>query len=91
MDPHGYIFIAINNARGGGPEFPKRYWLGVKPLPVARPADFLIIQIDEKRQDVVANFKYLSVMPTGSLFVLGDDEAKAPHQLRSKDEISTNA
>lgn len=61
-----------------------------KPIAeVVRPADFFTEQIDEKRQDVVANFNGLSVIANREAIRSGDDLLGAIISFRSKDEIST--
>ncbi|MGS5223681.1 sensor histidine kinase DpiB, partial [Escherichia coli] len=63
VDPHGYITAINRNARKMlGLSSPGRQWLGKPIVEVVRPADFFTEQIDEKRQDVVANFNGLSVI-----------------------------
>ncbi len=63
VDPHGYITAIDRNARKMlGLSSPGRQWLGKPIAEVVRPADFFTERIDEKRQDVVANFNGLSVI-----------------------------
>ncbi len=69
---------------------PGRQWLGKPIAEVVRPADFFTEQIDEKRQDVVANFNGLSVIANREAIRSGDDLLGAIISFRSsKDEIST--
>lgn len=63
--------------------------MGKPIVEVVRPADFFTEQIDEKRQDVVANFNGLSVIANREAIRSGDDLLGAIISFRSKDEIST--
>lgn len=47
--------------------------MGKPIVEVVRPADFFTEQIDEKRQDVVANFNGLSVIANREAIRSGDD------------------
>ena len=90
VDPHGYITAINRNARKMlGLSSPGRQWLGKPIAEVVRPADFFTEQIDEKRQDVVANFNGLSVIANREAIRSGDDLLGAIISFRSKDEIST--
>lgn len=90
VDPHGYITAINRNARKMlGLSSPGRQWLGKPIVEVVRPADFFTEQIDEKRQDVVANFNGLSVIANREAIRSGDDLLGAIISFRSKDEIST--
>ncbi|EEW1799392.1 sensor histidine kinase DpiB [Escherichia coli] len=90
VDPHGYITAINRNARKMlGLSSPGRQWLGKTIAEVVRPADFFTEQIDEKRQDVVANFNGLSVIANREAIRSGDDLLGAIISFRSKDEIST--
>lgn len=74
VDPHGYITAINRNARKMlGLSSPGRQWLGKPIAEVVRPADFFTEQIDEKRQDVVANFNGLSVIANREAIRSGDD------------------
>ncbi|MBW6098629.1 PAS domain-containing protein [Escherichia coli] len=90
VDPHGYITAINRNARKMlGLSSPRRQWLGKPIAEVVRPADFFTEQIDEKRQDVVANFNGPSVIANREAIRSGDDLLGAIISFRSKDEIST--
>lgn len=89
VDPHGYITAINRNARKMLGLSSGRQWLGKPIVEVVRPADFFTEQIDEKRQDVVANFNGLSVIANREAIRSGDDLLGAIISFRSKDEIST--
>ncbi|STL42880.1 sensor kinase dpiB [Escherichia coli] len=90
MDPQWLHYRINRNARKMlGLSSPGRQWLGKPIAEVVRPADFFTEQIDEKRQDVVANFNGLSVIANREAIRSGDDLLGAIISFRSKDEIST--
>ncbi|HHC4984917.1 TPA: sensor histidine kinase DpiB [Escherichia albertii] len=90
VDPQGHITAINRNARKMlGLISPGRQWLGRPISAVVKPADFFTEQIDERRQDVVANFNGLSVIANREAIRSGDDLLGAIISFRSKDEIST--
>ncbi len=90
VDPQGHITAINRNARKMlGLSSPGRQWLGRPISAVVKPADFFTEQIDERRQDVVANFNGLSVIANREAIRSGDDLLGAIISFRSKDEIST--
>ncbi|ENA4996456.1 sensor histidine kinase DpiB [Escherichia albertii] len=90
VDPQGHITAINRNARKMlGLSSLGRQWLGRPISAVVKPADFFTEQIDERRQDVVANFNGLSVIANREAIRSGDDLLGAIISFRSKDEIST--
>ncbi|HFZ8993750.1 TPA: sensor histidine kinase DpiB [Citrobacter freundii] len=90
VDPEGHITAINRNARKMlGLRSPGRQWVGKSVAEVVNPADFFTRQIEEKRQDVIANFNGLNVIANREAIRSGAELLGAIISFRSKDEIAT--